>query len=144
MSKKSCALVVVMVVGGCGTPPIGPGPLGPAPAPASFDGKWKQASSTGKNDGCLTVQGGKITVADRDCAGEFAEITNSQVAVISGNNVTWVVELTVNGTGVVTFNMTTQPDGSLQGSFVFTPEGGTPTGDSITWVRMSESESSQG
>jgi len=119
MFGKSCAIVVVMVVGGCGTVIYGPGTDEKVLTPASFDGKWKLTGSPGKNNGgCLTVQGGKITVADQGCAGNFVAITNSEVAVISGNEVTWVLEGTSNGTtSVCTFNMTTQPDGSLQGSF---------------------------
>jgi len=147
MFRKSCAIVVVMVVGGCGTSPLGTSPLGTTPyeagtdetalTPASFDGKWNVTGSSGKNDGCLTVQGGAITEVDPGCAGTLAEVTNSQVATIFGNNVAWVVGVTFNGqSGDVTFDMTTQPDGSLQGSISFNFGGGTPTSDSSMWVRM--------
>ncbi|HKQ50415.1 MAG TPA: hypothetical protein VJZ71_20240 [Phycisphaerae bacterium] len=147
MFRKSFALVVVMAVGGCGTLPVGTSPMGTVPfepgtdvaslTPASFDGKWRQSGSPGmNNEACITIQGGALTAAD-DCAGKDYPITNSQVATISGDQVTWILESSSNGaTGVGTFSMTTQPDGSLKGSFSVVSDGETSTHDSITWVRM--------
>lgn len=102
----------VLVVGGCPSDTSEN-----QTAAGEFDGQWQLQSTSGKPPACITVSGGRITIFDEGCAGNFGLVVSLLPVSVSGNDVVWVFTLAADGTTqTITLTGQVQADGSIRGS----------------------------
>lgn len=132
MIRKSCLAMALLMIAGCGTS------IAPLVTLGQLEGRWRVLSTSNASVvACITITSGQISAWDQGCTGTVLPIEGAQSAVISGQNVIFLVIVTTSNDSLTqVFNMSSSTNGPLTGNLsTRSHASGLATSQGVLWLR---------